>query len=143
MNVLKFPAHYYSPDASEGEYYDFYRKDIACELEGHPLELVADVSRRLHKGTSQVFRAILQSKPEDSTLEVVCKLVYGNRQIRRLQTEADYYCNELKRAQGEYVPIFRGFYEGETDQGLTACLVLDYCGEPLRTCLWALKSTKK
>lgn len=141
MDVLKFPAHYYSPDAPDGEYYIFHRKDDA-DLVG-PLELVTDVSRRLHNGNSQVVRANLRSNAEDVTFDVVCKLVYGKRQIRRLQTEADYYCNELKRAQGKYVPAFRGFYEGETDQGLTACLVLDYCGEPLRTYLWALKSTKK
>lgn len=141
MSVLKFPTHWYCFEDPEGQFYDFIRKDD--DHDGRPLEFVAEVSDRLHKGNSQVFRATLTSSNDKTPLDVVCKIVYGGRAIRRLRTEAGYYCHQLKQVQGTYVPRFRGLFEGETDEGLTACLVLDYCGKPLRTEFWALKCAKK
>lgn len=114
MSLLKFPADWCCPEASEGESYEFRRADH--EYNGRPLVLIAEVSKRLHKGNSQVFRASLTSSDAELKLDVVLKLVYGNRAIRRLRQEAEYYCRELKEAQGQYVPRFRGLYEGETDK---------------------------
>lgn len=138
MTILKFPVSPYLKSPSE--YYEFHRTDI--KVTGKSMELVAQVTERLHKGNSTVYRANV-TVPGEGTFDIVCKLVYGKRAINRLRDEANYYAHELKKLQGRYVPNFRGFYEGEGEDGPTACLVTDYCGKPLRTDFWAMKTDQK
>ncbi|KAH9940230.1 hypothetical protein B0H21DRAFT_678345, partial [Amylocystis lapponica] len=47
-----------------------------------------------------------------------------------IRREADLYM-KLTQLQGDVVHRFYGLYEGNTPFGLTHCLVVEYCGEPL------------
>lgn len=95
-----------------------------------------DVSQLLHDGPStRVCKGTLSVDGQRCS-EVVCKLAHGSQQIARLRTEADLYRTKLAPLQGRYVPTFFGLFEGEAQEGETACLVLSYEGEQMQQSLY-------
>ena len=70
------------------------------------------------------------------TLDMVCKVAYQRLHVTRLREEAAKYSQDLMRLQGRYVPTCYGFYVGQTGDGLTAILLLEYCGPLLQVPLW-------
>ncbi|KAJ2985168.1 hypothetical protein NUW54_g10241 [Trametes sanguinea] len=90
-------------------------------------------------GNRQVFRAVLCQLATQSGLggltserwDVVCKVAYGERRIEALQREANIYNTKLLQLQGSTVPVMYGCYMGNTEDGSTAVLILQYCGIPL------------
>ncbi|OSD03746.1 hypothetical protein PYCCODRAFT_1434133 [Trametes coccinea BRFM310] len=88
-------------------------------------------------GNRQIFRAelceVLLPSGRLTTLErdVICKVAYGQRRIDDLLREADFYNTKLLSLQGTVVPRMHGCYQGNTEDGRTAVLILEYCGEEL------------
>ncbi|KAL7278572.1 hypothetical protein ACG7TL_007571 [Trametes sanguinea] len=88
-------------------------------------------------GNRQIFRAelceVLLPSGRLTTLErnVICKVAYGQRRIDALLREADFYNTKLLGLQGTVVPRMHGCYRGNTEDGRTAVLILEYCGEEL------------
>ncbi|KAI9057563.1 hypothetical protein FKP32DRAFT_1598132 [Trametes sanguinea] len=85
-------------------------------------------------GNRQIFRAELREVDLSSgTLtprrrDVICKVAYGQRRIEALQKEADYYNTNLLSLQGTIIPRMYGCYRGDTEDGPTAVMILEYCG---------------
>ena len=85
----------------------------------------------LHEGhRKEVYRGTL-AEPIEDALYVACKVAYGQNAMRKLRHEAALYQGRLKPLQDAWVPICYGYFVGETDEGLTGCLVLGYCGKAL------------
>ncbi|OBZ74796.1 hypothetical protein A0H81_05244 [Grifola frondosa] len=91
----------------------------------------------LHEDTSKIYRGELTCEGEEPR-DVVCKLVYGKRRMKRVRREACFYANELQKLQGRMIPRFHGLFRGEMQDGDTVCLVLDYIGKPLTRCLFTM-----
>ncbi|TFK80554.1 hypothetical protein K466DRAFT_605235 [Polyporus arcularius HHB13444] len=62
---------------------------------------------------------------------LVCKVVTGGTGISKLRAEAQLYSGKLKELQGQDVPKFFGFYEGDNGYASVGVMILEYCGEPL------------
>ena len=65
----------------------------------------------------------------------MCKIGSGPQVVARLRKEADLYQGKLTALQGRYIPTFVGLFEGETEEGDTACLVLAHEGERMQQSL--------
>jgi hypothetical protein len=59
----------------------------------------------------------------------VLKIAYHRVGAAALETEAENYLR-VRHLQGQVVPRFHGLFQVH---GLTTCIVLDYCGESMRT----------
>lgn len=81
----------------------------------------------------EAYRGTL-SEPVEGKPFVVCKVAYGQNAMAVLKREAELYQGKLKQLQGVRVPTCFGYFIGDKDEGLTGCLALDYCGEPVETC---------
>ncbi|KDQ19088.1 hypothetical protein BOTBODRAFT_28580 [Botryobasidium botryosum FD-172 SS1] len=66
--------------------------------------------------------------------QVVCKIATTPWAIELLQNEASVY-HQLKKLQGKCIPLFHGLFEGFMQGMPAACIVLDYCGVPLKVTL--------
>jgi len=84
----------------------------------------------LRKGNlnSTTYRGILRHGSR-SVADVVCKLAFGEDNLRRLRHEATMYNGPLKCLQRNIVPKFFGYYEAEMEGKMYGCLVTEYCGE--------------
>ncbi|RDX50542.1 hypothetical protein OH76DRAFT_1402601 [Lentinus brumalis] len=94
-----------------------------------------DVSHLLHEGRARVCQGTL-SVDGHRQGEVVCKIGCGSQVVERIRKEADLYRGKLAPLQGRYVPTFVGLFEGETEDGETACLVLTHEGERMQQSLY-------
>ena len=100
---------------------------------GSDPDLVVTALELLHEGRrKEVYRGTLSEPIEDAPY-VACKVAYGQNAMRKLRHEAALYQGRLKPLQDAWVPICYGYFVGDTDEGLTGCLILDYCGEPVNT----------
>ncbi|TFY66117.1 hypothetical protein EVG20_g4976 [Dentipellis fragilis] len=63
---------------------------------------------------------------------VVCKIAYDECLTHHVETEATFYEGKLRYLQGIHVPVCHGYFSGDTPEGPKACLVLDYCCEPIQ-----------
>ena len=100
---------------------------------GSDPDLVVTALELLHEGRrKEVYRGTLAEPIEDAPY-VACKVAYGQNAMRKLRHEAALYQGRLKPLQDAWVPICYGYFVGDTDEGLTGCLILDYCGEPVNT----------
>lgn len=108
-------------------------------------------SQRLNGGPERsdtyAFVGSLQINHEETPYsDVVCKLVFGDTAVRRIEHEAKIYTTNLKTLQGTRIPRFYGLFKVHQDYWSTedsttsilplACLLLEYCGNqhptPLR-----------
>ncbi|RPD82739.1 hypothetical protein L226DRAFT_36200 [Lentinus tigrinus ALCF2SS1-7] len=104
-----------------------------CKLKGGA-QYSVDVTHLLHEGHTRVCQGTL-SVDGHRQGEVVCKIGWGSQVIERLRKEAGLYRGKLASLQGRYVPTFIGLFEGETEEGVTACLVLTHEGERMQQSL--------
>lgn len=74
--------------------------------------------------------AIYRGTDTETNSLLALKLCFEKESIEALDTEARRY-NELKEFQGDVVPICFGYFTGTVDTSPVACLVLEFCGEPL------------
>ncbi|KDQ19086.1 hypothetical protein BOTBODRAFT_171038 [Botryobasidium botryosum FD-172 SS1] len=107
-----------------------------------------------HKGKRFVtFRATLSRKGQKGAAEerdeedgvrwnpycrprqVVCKVATEPATIKLLINETAMYLLPLRSLQGKYVPLFHGMFEGFMQGKAAACIVMDYCGVPLKVAL--------
>ncbi|GBE89759.1 hypothetical protein SCP_1700840 [Sparassis crispa] len=125
MPLLRFPAlhsrdpiSFYGLEAiDEHTYADITLTDVKSIHEG--------------KRLSVVYRATAHAtSPELASQDVVCKVAYGRRSRDSLHHEARIY-DKLRALQGRVIPRCLGLYEGELEDGLAACLLLEYCGAEL------------
>jgi len=124
-STLKFPNQ--DPRGDEPATWTMRRIDDP----GYGVELVARTITRIHGGHSTVYRATVDRLGDDPcTADVVCKVVTGRRNIDRLKHEAEIY-HDLEELQGIYVPKCVGLFQGELEDGLSACLMTLYCGPTL------------
>ena len=94
-----------------------------------------DISQVLSEGKTRVCRGTL-SVDGCRQSDVVCKIGHGRQLVDRLRKEADLYQGRLASLQGQYVPTFIGCFEGTTEAGETACLVLTYEGDCMEQSLY-------
>lgn len=82
-------------------------------------------------GNSEVYRGKLSREGHQQSQDVVCKLAEGD--TSSLLSEVKLYDTVLKPLQGEDIPRSLGFFLGTSSltQKPIACLLLEYCGEPL------------
>ncbi|KAA1470933.1 hypothetical protein DENSPDRAFT_818789 [Dentipellis sp. KUC8613] len=52
--------------------------------------------------------------------------------MHHIETEATFYEGKLRDLQGLHIPVCHGYFSGSTRGGPVACLVLDYCCEPVQ-----------
>ncbi|GBE89721.1 hypothetical protein SCP_1700450 [Sparassis crispa] len=123
MSTLRFPDQhsYTSPKPT----YELARYDDA----NSNLQLAATNTLRIHHGHSVIYTATLQI-PNQPAQAVICKVVLGKRGVARLRNEVDMYWR-IAELQGDVVPRCFGLFEGELEDGPSACLVLQDCGERL------------
>ncbi|TFY66118.1 hypothetical protein EVG20_g4974 [Dentipellis fragilis] len=111
------------------------------------LNLIFHGTKFMYEGTrhSEIYRGRLYdaSAAKDGGREVVCKFAYGKRTIKYLEKEMQFYEGKLQHLQGVYIPICHGYFVGQSHEGRTACLVLDYCGEPIEDAFSELDPTFK
>ncbi|TFY77737.1 hypothetical protein EWM64_g6275 [Hericium alpestre] len=82
-----------------------------------------------------VYRGELTLSSDEPPLDVVCKIGFGRKAKDRVSHEASMYTGKLSHLQGECIPHCHGYFEGGTDEGPTGCIVLAYCGEPIKEML--------
>ncbi|RPD54211.1 hypothetical protein L226DRAFT_472166 [Lentinus tigrinus ALCF2SS1-7] len=66
------------------------------------------------------------------TRTFIFKVAFGRRHAKDLKKEAKLYEGKLHPLCGKAVPIYYGYYMGETYEGLTGVMMLEDCGRPLR-----------
>lgn len=77
-----------------------------------------------------VFAGTLRNPPLGCQSRVVCKIAYGNA-LKKVAKEAKIY-TKLRDLQRRKVPRSYGLFGCRGESGLLACLMLEYCGEPLK-----------
>ena len=101
---------------------------------------VVDVKRRLSYGETLnhgVYHVVVtDGSSNGQSVDMVCKIAYQRHDVTRLRAEAITYVQELRHLYGRQVPICYGFFIGQTGDGLTAILLLEYCGPLLQVPLW-------
>ncbi|KAL6301408.1 kinase-like domain-containing protein [Sparassis latifolia] len=107
--------------------YEMSRTDIP----GAGLKFVIRNTKQIYNGHSQVYIASLTCVGHRSE-DVVCKVAFGKRKIARLRHEAEIYLH-LRNLQCDAIPACYGLFEGELEDGPSACLVTEYCGNTLET----------
>lgn len=107
--------------------------NLQCDIQLSIIDV--DHSPRYVKGFCEIYHATLvcEGRPDRS---VVCKTIVNKKMLPKLRNEAIIYEHHLRHLQGQTVPICHGLFEleldpNDVDEGLTACLVLDYSGERL------------
>lgn len=80
-----------------------------------------------------VFRSTITT-PEDTSFRFhgVCKIAYGDREVRALEREAGFYQHQLRHLQGKYIPCFFGIFVGTSSRGRAAALVTSHEGRELQ-----------
>ncbi|KAF5370444.1 hypothetical protein D9615_009764 [Tricholomella constricta] len=82
-----------------------------------------------------------QAAPETT----IVKFSSNHDRMMRMEDEARFYVDHLRTTYGNGVPTFYGLYKGDYSRkdrrgnlytGKCACLVLQYCGKPLRIALF-------
>ncbi|TFY66110.1 hypothetical protein EVG20_g4975 [Dentipellis fragilis] len=111
-----------------------------ADLVFHGTELIYEGTRR-----SEIYRGRLfnSSSSDSKGRDVVCKMAYGKRTIDLLKNEIKIYEGRLRHLQGVYIPVCHGYFLGESQEGRTSCLILDYCGEPIKKAFPDLEGTFK
>lgn len=122
------------------DHFDFTNVDalpaVQVRLEaGSGAQYSIDVTRHLHEGSTRVCQGTLSLDGQRHS-EVICKIGHSRQAAERLHKEANLYQGKLASLQGLYIPIFVGLFEGETEDGETACLVLTYEGERMQQSLY-------
>ncbi|TFY75120.1 hypothetical protein EWM64_g8893 [Hericium alpestre] len=90
-----------------------------------------------------VYRGKLTLSSDGPPLDVVCKIGFGKKAKDRVAHEASLYNGKLRHLQGVYIPICHGYFVGDADGESTGCLLVAYCGEPIREMLMRLPPTFK
>lgn len=86
----------------------------------------------IHRGErALVYKGELTVGEKKEALEVAVKLVAGSssHDLEQLEDEYNHYARELKELQGKIVPMCYGLFQ--VPNKYVACLVLQYCGEPI------------
>ncbi|KAL6301407.1 kinase-like domain-containing protein [Sparassis latifolia] len=122
-STLYFPDQHLSCDTPE--LFEMTRTDYVNVAR----KLVISNTRHIHSGNSQVYLATLSCEGFP-TYDVVCKVTFGKRAIARLRQEGQIYY-QLRMLQGLVIPACYGLFEGELEDGPSACLVTEYCGVPM------------
>ncbi|TFY80402.1 hypothetical protein EWM64_g3613 [Hericium alpestre] len=97
-------------------------------------ELIFEGGNLIHENNRiNVYRGkvLVRSSPDSPSVDAVCKIAYGRRALEGLDNEARLYLGKLKHLQDVFIPKSYGYFIGDTDEGPTGCLVLEYCGEPV------------
>ncbi|KAI0800075.1 hypothetical protein C8Q74DRAFT_1234136 [Fomes fomentarius] len=97
---------------------------------------VVDIKEKLSYNQNvnlHIYRAALvAASTGDIRHDVVCKEAYQRHQYRLLKEEAEVYLKlDQQDICGHSVPMFFGFYTGQTGDGLTGLLLLEYGGDTL------------
>ncbi|TFY77206.1 hypothetical protein EWM64_g6806 [Hericium alpestre] len=104
----------------------------------------SDISFRglkcLQRGTRSrshidVYRGYLTLSADKEPLDVVCKIGFGKIAEILVSEEASLYNGKLRHLQGKYIPVCHGYFVGDTSEGPAGCLLLAYCGEPVKDML--------
>ncbi|TFY75119.1 hypothetical protein EWM64_g8891 [Hericium alpestre] len=90
-----------------------------------------------------VYRGKLMLSSDKPSLDVVCKIGFGKKAKARIAHEAALYNGKLRHLQGVYIPICHGYFVGDADGESTGCLLVAYCGEPIREMFMRLPPTFK
>ncbi|TFY58152.1 hypothetical protein EVG20_g8260, partial [Dentipellis fragilis] len=91
-----------------------------------------DSAKLVHMGKrTDVYRGMLTNAADNTAHVVICKLAFGKRAIGSLDNEANFYQGKLRHLQDVCIPKCYGYYIGDSDEGITACLVLEDCGKPV------------
>lgn len=77
-----------------------------------------------------LHRATL-SRSTGEELDVVIKIDLHSPNAQSLRREAAAY-HQAQEMQGNGIPNFYGFYEGDFREDRVTFLIIDYCGEPLQ-----------
>ncbi|KAI0683809.1 hypothetical protein C8T65DRAFT_749273 [Cerioporus squamosus] len=64
--------------------------------------------------------------------DFIFKVAFGRRHFKDLKEEAKLYKGKLQPLWGKAVPIYYGFFMGETYEGQTGIMMLEDCGHCLR-----------
>ncbi|KDQ19087.1 hypothetical protein BOTBODRAFT_103494 [Botryobasidium botryosum FD-172 SS1] len=145
---LLLPAHLHSPSLPEiailqrtdviNPTTHFTTADVSILHEGkHHTTFHATLSRKGHKGEGKEFGVtdgVRWWDPYCRPREVVYKVATTPRAIELLKHEANVY-RQLRKLQGKCVPLFHGLFEGFMQGEAAACIVIDYCGVPLKVTL--------
>lgn len=83
-------------------------------------------------GMRRVFCVTIVSEVLQDTREFICEVAFGRRWFAGLKEEALLYEGNLSPLCGKAIPIYYGFFKGETYEGRTGIMVLEDCGKPLR-----------
>ncbi|KAA1473264.1 hypothetical protein DENSPDRAFT_266528 [Dentipellis sp. KUC8613] len=124
--TISLPTDY---DCTSYELFTF--RSTAPDVSGASRLILRGVELIHDRPDTRVFHAQLKYPSAGQQRNVVCKLAYGAHSKASLATEARLYSGKLKHLQGVYVPQYYGHFIGQTDKGLTSCIILDYCGKRL------------
>ncbi|KAJ7122038.1 hypothetical protein C8R43DRAFT_51499 [Mycena crocata] len=93
--------------------------------------IVTDV-KTIHIGDgSSVFRAQVH-RPNDTPLDAVLKVDPTGERHSAFMKEVEVYQTKGMKLQGVIIPIFYGCFHVELNQTPVTCLVMEYCGEPMK-----------
>ncbi|TFY79907.1 hypothetical protein EWM64_g4100 [Hericium alpestre] len=90
-----------------------------------------------------IYRGQLILSLDKPALDVVCKIGFGRQAVNRVANEAHFYLGKLSHLQGVCIPPCHGYFIGNTEEGPTSCIILDYCGEPIESMFMRLEPTFK
>ena len=109
--------------------YNLHSTQLAPSEPQYTLHFFSDTA--VSAGNSEVYRGKLSRKGNPEVQDIVCKLSEGD--TSSLLSEAKLYDTVLMPLQGEDVPRCLGLFSGTSSltRKPIACLLFEYCGEPL------------
>ncbi|RPD55436.1 hypothetical protein L226DRAFT_574589 [Lentinus tigrinus ALCF2SS1-7] len=136
--TLEFPAAPLLPpdrQANQPPYYTLTALNSYGLQDKYTVIQVHECISSKNDGMRQVFRITMESEGMKKTRNFVCKVAFGRRWFQVLKEEALLYEGKLEALCGKAVPVYYGFFVGETYKGRTGIMVLEDCGRPLRVSL--------
>ncbi|KAI0320042.1 hypothetical protein OF83DRAFT_1169639 [Amylostereum chailletii] len=114
-----------------------------CHFESHPTasrrpnrdERVISPVLLYRSESHSVYSGILPSRGDGCGSlchpNVVIKLARNRRAMQSLAREHSMYTGKLRSLQGIYIPRYHGLYYNRNGRGPLACIVLEYCNDPV------------
>ncbi|TFK83690.1 hypothetical protein K466DRAFT_528448 [Polyporus arcularius HHB13444] len=132
--TLKFPAAPLLPPDRQPKnpHYELVALKDGGLPDTYTVTQVHDCISNKARGMRRVYRITMVSEAMNQTRDFVCKVAFGMRYFEVLKEEAMLYEGKLDSLCGQAVPMYYGFFMGETYEGRTGILILEDCGRPLR-----------
>ncbi|KAJ6486113.1 hypothetical protein C8R47DRAFT_1321040 [Mycena vitilis] len=81
-----------------------------------------------------LFRLQL-TRPNLEPVDAVLKIDHSGQRLEELRHEARIYSDLLSRYQDHLIPNYYGYFQTKIGQKTVACIITEYCGEPITTSL--------